>query len=163
MFIKNDNDEIVSFRDEKYIERLILKYITNPPSDINFLELVYPIGSIYISVTATNPTILFGFGEWEQIKDTFLLAAGEKYSGGSVGGESEHVLTIDEIPTHSHSFNRHKLYNNETIPEADTQTGYGVTNKTVTIYTDTTTETGGNLPHNNMPPYLSVYVWKRVK
>lgn len=164
LFIKNDNDEIVSFRDVKYIENLILKYIATPPSDINFLELVYPIGSIYISVTNTNPSILFGFGDWEQIKDTFLLAAGDIYNGGSIGGESEHTLTINELPSHGHDFPRHQLFPNENIPIIDNISGgYGVTNKSVDMYRDTTTYVGENQPHNNMPPYLSVYIWKRIK
>lgn len=163
LFIKNDNNEIVSFRDEKYIENLILKYIATPPSDINFLELVYPIDSIYISVANTNPLILFGFGEWEQIKDTFLLAAGDTYNGGSIGGESEHTLTINELPSHGHDFPRHQLYPNENIPIIETVSdGYGVTNKSVDMYRDTTSYVGETQPHNNMPPYLTVYMWKRI-
>jgi hypothetical protein len=65
------------------------------------LDQIYPVGSIYMSVTNTNPQLLFG-GSWEQIKDTFLLAAGETHTAGSIGGEAEHKLTIDEMPSHAH-------------------------------------------------------------
>lgn len=127
------------------------------------IQMIYPVGSIYISVNNTNPSILFGFGEWEQIKDTFLLASGDVFSAGQTGGEIEHTLTEDEIPTHSHTFNRHQLWRNETGNiVSDLDSGYGASNKTLDIYQDITSDAGGNKPHNNMPPYLVVYMWKRI-
>ena len=57
----------------------------------NILETMYPVGAIYLSVNSINPNTLFGFGSWVQIKDTFLLAAGDTYSAGSTGGEAEHT------------------------------------------------------------------------
>ena len=65
--------------------------------------LMYPVGSIYISVNSTSPATLFG-GTWEQIEDTFLLAAGSSYTAGDTGGEAIHVLTSDEMPSHKHTF-----------------------------------------------------------
>lgn len=125
---------------------------------------VYPIGSIYFSVNNINPSILFG-GSWEQIKDKFLLSAGDTYSAGSTGGESEHILTIEEMPSHNH-----KLKTDIDSPN------YNITWPEWFEYTDGwtqeageteapathTTYEGGNQPHNNMPPYLTVYVWKRI-
>ena len=67
------------------------------------LNLVYPVGSIYWSSTDTDPGTLFG-GTWQQIKDMFVLAAGDSYSVNSTGGEKTHTLTIDEIPSHNHIF-----------------------------------------------------------
>lgn len=128
----------------------------------NILETVYPVGAIYLSVNNINPNTLFGFGSWEQIKDTFLLAAGDAYSAGSIGGEAAHTLTTEEIPAHTHTFNRHQLWRNETVPESGESDGYGVNNKTLTVYSDNTSSIGGNQAHNNMPPYLSVYMWKRI-
>lgn len=128
----------------------------------NILETVYPVGAIYLSVNSINPNTLFGFGSWVQIKDTFLLAAGDTYSAGSTGGEAEHTLTAEEMPAHTHDFNRHQLWRTETVPESGESDGYGVSNKTLTVYRDTTTITGNGQAHNNMPPYLSVYMWKRV-
>lgn len=53
------------------------------------LDLVYPIGSIYISVNSTSPSTLFG-GEWTQLKDRFLLGAGSTYIAGEKGGTTTH-------------------------------------------------------------------------
>ena len=128
----------------------------------NTIGLLTPsIGEVYITTSNENPSVKFG-GIWEQIKDVFLLAAGDEYIAGSIGGESEHVLTVDEIPSHSHIFNRHQLWRTEDVPEAGTSDGYGASNKTLAVYSDNTGSIGGGQAHNNMPPYLTVYVWKRV-
>lgn len=124
------------------------------------LQQVYPVGSIYLSVQETNPSILFDFGTWQQIKDTFLLAAGDIYSAGSVGGEAEHTLTIDEIPSHNHSFLRHQFDRDDLDNGTDV---YGANNKTLPQVNTATDFTGGGLPHNNMPPYLTVYMWQRIE
>lgn len=128
------------------------------------IEMVYPVGSIYMSMNNTSPNILFGFGEWEQIEDRFLLAAGPTYSAGTTGGEAEHTLTELEMPAHDHEFDRHQLWKNEQVPPSTTTQGdgYGVSNKTLPIYTDSTIATGAGEAHNNMPPYLTVYMWKRI-
>nr|WP_289698176.1 hypothetical protein [Enterocloster clostridioformis] len=60
-------------------------------------SLLYPVGSVYISVNATNPGTVFG-GTWVQIKDQFLLAAGTKYAAGSTGGSADAI-----IPEHTHA------------------------------------------------------------
>ena len=135
---------------------------------------IYPIGSIYISVSDTNPKDIFG-GTWEQIEDTFLLSAGSKYAAGSTGGEATHTLTTGEMPNHAHSQNI-EVYGYSGWGSFTTS-GYGVMidysssnyhgpNKTVnaanvTMYSDTGSN-GNNQAHNNMPPYLAVYVWKRT-
>lgn len=67
----------------------------------NTCDLMYPVGSIYLSVNSTNPSTLFG-GSWEQIKDCFLLACGDTYSSNTTGGEATHTLTTNEIPKHTH-------------------------------------------------------------
>ena len=130
----------------------------------SFVELVYPVGSIYISVSNISPATLFNFGEWEQIQDVFLLGAGATYPGGSTGGEAEHTLTELEMPAHDHEFDRHQLWRNEQVPPSTTTMGpgYGANNKTLDIYTDSTVATGASESHNNMPPYLAVYMWKRI-
>ena len=145
------------------------KYLTENKANTlyaphNILEQVYPVGSIYLSTVATDPSVLFGFGSWERIQDTFLLAAGSQFPAGSTGGEVEHTLTELEMPAHDHEFDRHQLWRNEQVPPSTTTMGdgYGANNKTLPIYTDSTIATGAGEAHNNMPPYLSVYVWKRV-
>ena len=69
----------------------------------NFLNLVYPIGSIYWSSNNTNPGTLFG-GTWVQIKDRFILTAGDSYSNGATGGAATVTLTVSNMPSHTHSF-----------------------------------------------------------
>lgn len=69
-------------------------------------DFFYPIGSIYTSTKSTSPATLFG-GTWVQIKDTFLLTAGDSYSAGATGGSATHTHTsaahTHEIPSHRHS------------------------------------------------------------
>ena len=67
------------------------------------LNLVYPVGSIYWSSNDTDPGTLFG-GTWQQIKDRFVLAAGDSYSVNATGGEKAHTLAKEEMPSHDHSF-----------------------------------------------------------
>lgn len=73
------------------------------------LNIFYPVGSIYTSTKSTSPATLFG-GTWVQIKDTFLLTAGDNYSAGSKGGSAththttgSHTLTVAETPAHTHT------------------------------------------------------------
>lgn len=128
---------------------------------------LYPVGAVYISVNSTSPASLFG-GTWEQIKDRFLLAAGSTYTAGSTGGEATHTLTSSEMPSHYHDAYLLGLNGSVTAPAY-----YAVLNKTAYTYNyeNTTSNTlevaatgkkGGSAAHNNMPPYLAVYVWKRV-
>lgn len=118
------------------------------------------VGEIYITFSPENPGARFG-GTWEQIKDTFLLASGDIYVAGSVGGEATHTLTLNEMPSHTHTYKRHAFNNNESDPETG-ESVYGVSNKTIDSYLGSTSEAGGGLAHNNMPPYTAVYVWKRI-
>ena len=132
----------------------------------NVLLKAYPVGSIYISVNNTNPGTLFG-GTWEQIKDVFLLSAGDKYSAGTTGGEKEVTLGIENIPAHTHT---EKLPPTWHFKFASGGTNGYVSDATTGSYASTpydssytTGSRGGGQPHNNMPPYLAVYVWKRTK
>ena len=125
---------------------------------------LYPVGSIYMSVSATSPASLFG-GTWEQIKDLFLLGAGDTYNAGSTGGEAEHTLTIEETATHDHDVMTHdhgNSVNNEPLSPFFTQVEPDDYDIGVIIQTSHSTSAGGGQPHNNMPPYLAVYMWKRV-
>ena len=119
-------------------------------------DLIYPVGSIYMSVNDVNPSILFG-GTWEKIKDKFLLASGDTYNVGTTGGESEHTLTIDEMPSHTHSVNLKW----DTAGGASASTSYSDTSP-LRVGDYQTGLNGGGQPHNNMPPYLTVNVWKRT-
>ena len=120
---------------------------------INVLD-VYPVGSIYMSVNSTDPSELFG-GWWEQLEDRFLLGAGANYAAGTTGGEAKHKLTVAELASHFH-----KTY-------VYSPSGSGKTScpsQSAQAYVErSTTAAGGDQPHNNMPPYLVVYMWKRIE
>ena len=126
----------------------------------SIVEKVYPVGSIYISTVATYPGILFGFGTWQRIEGRFLLGASASYGAGSTGGEANHILTVSEIPAHSHPLGDGVQFVGSGAPvtwNIDARTG----DKNYKAY-GTTASTGGNASHNNMPPYLSVYMWQRT-
>ena len=123
-------------------------------------ETQHPIGSIYITTKKVNPSNIFG-GTWEQLKDHFLLACGDKYNPGTTGGEAEHTLSIDEMPSHSHdTVNSYIIANDGDERPITFKNG---TDARVSQNTRATVNVGGNLPHNNMPPYITVYVWKRIR
>jgi hypothetical protein len=123
----------------------------------NLIDLIYPVGSIYMSVNYFDPATIFG-GKWERLMDKFLLGSGAIYASGQEGGEATHTLTTEEIPSHNHT-----VYN--TNGSGDTLTtmtvsaggnkGYG--------WNIMTSNSGGGKAHNNMPPYLVVNMWKRVE
>ena len=124
----------------------------------------YPVGSIYLSASETSPASLFG-GTWEQIEDRFLLAAGSTYAAGSTGGESTHTLTVNEIPTHNHYFDTTANSGDVSNPGNQLRTGSEnayATNNGNGHTRLVTSSMGGGEAHNNMPPYLAVYMWKRV-
>lgn len=116
----------------------------------------YPVGAIYLSVTDVNPAALFG-GTWERIGGRFLLGADSTYAAGSTGGEAAHTLTVDEMPKHNHGLDNYNTSGNTTpflTVQHQDKIGYG--GNVQTMYA------GGGKAHNNLPPYLAVYMWKRV-
>ena len=136
------------------------------------LDSVYPVGSIYMSVNNTSPATLFG-GTWQQIQDTFLLAAGSNYSAGATGGEATHTLTTSELPAISGNLQvRTWGSGGDVINVASgvfsSQSTAGVTGWNIpnggTQYAaqKVSMSFGSNGAHNNMPPYLAVYMWKRT-
>lgn len=127
------------------------------------LNQIYPVGSIYMSTSSTNPGTLFG-GTWEQLKDRFLLGAGTTYANGKTGGEASHVLTVNEMPNHNHSKIVLSTYYLTQWPAAGTQDAILANGSTKTNGGNNfgTSYTGGSQAHNNMPPYLVVYMWKRT-
>lgn len=138
------------------------------------LDNVYPIGSIYMNVNSTNPGTLFG-GTWEQIQGKFLLGMSSSYPAGSQGGEASHTLTTEEMPSHGHNPANESGYfgfitnakNAFTVGDMGTQSGsgryYPYSTAAFDVSRNTLTgTTGGGNSHNNMPPYLSIYIWKRT-
>ena len=115
-----------------------------------------------MSVNNTNPSILFG-GTWEQLKDRFLLGSGDTYTNGDTGGEATHKLTSSEMPSHRHPWSG--VNDGASVSTGMGQYPFRIYQDKKTNWNGTTSmigTAGGDQPHNNMPPYLVVYMWKRI-
>lgn len=145
--------------------------IETRPTMAQIVNTIYPVGSIYISTAAANPSTLFSGTQWEAIQDRFLLADGTVYTAGATGGTPAVTLTTAQIPAHKHNFNCVDTNGNPSTPtgvtEALAYVGSGV--GTSTISTNGTllkravmANAGGGEAHDNMPPYLVVHMWKRT-
>ncbi len=152
-------------------------------SMVDILEVVYPVGSIYMSVNNVDPAKLFG-GTWEKLKNRFLLGAGDTYTNGDTGGEATHTLIGAEMPAHTHGFSattssggRHQHvtgYRRRDVYATGGNADAMIwSQETETVKSDfagehshsvsgTTGATGSSQAHNNMPPYLVVNMWKRT-
>ena len=141
------------------------------------LDLFYPLGSIYLSTSDLNPSTFFG-GLWEQIAQgktligvgtgTDINEVSKTFAVGDTGGEYEHTLTIDEMPNHQHDVNDFSYgkqgitvtgYNDASgwnTPSIRSLTGAGSSGTLMA------TPAGKALSHNNMQPYLAIYIWKRI-
>lgn len=129
-------------------------------ANLGILDYIYPVGSIYMSVSSTNPAALFG-GTWAAIEDRFLLSAGSVYTAGDTGGEAAHTLTKGELPAEQLGIQVSSTwlgYQNTTAGAGNNIAGLGAQTGTALK----TEEMGSGNAHNNMPPYLVVYMWKRT-
>lgn len=122
---------------------------------IGLMQLVFPIGSTYITQDITNPSEILKFGTWERLKGKVCLGVDEDDADlneiGKTGGEKTHQLTLAELPRHM------------TNPPytGGTNSGWGRQNVYAENLTDTE-YTGEDQPHNNMQPYEVVgYMWIR--
>lgn len=125
----------------------------------SLLDFIYPVGSIYLSYSHVSPENLFG-GTWERIENAFLWATTENGTIGQTGGESEHTLTVAEIPSHSHQagIDSDKGINGSVVTSGATTAIAYFANNTGR----STANAGGGAAHNNMPPYIQVSVWRRT-
>ena len=128
-------------------------------------NLIYPVGSYYMSSSATNPGALFG-GTWEQITDRMIMAAGSNYTVGATGGSASHThtsaahthttaghtLTVNEMPAHRHTLIRQRWYSTDrNVANASTDSIYGASTTTPAYYgtnKDMQT-TGGGASHSH--------------
>lgn len=139
----------------------ILKNIAKKVS----LDYVHPVGEIFISTDADfDPNKTWG-GSWVKLTDKFLVGAGNDYALGDVGGEAEHTLTVDEMPSHSHNF----VHGGSALCLGVTS-GTEITSgfasgsywANVNKRRSDIASTGGGKAHNNLPPYLAVNMWQRT-
>lgn len=146
----------------RILEQLVGNYI---------LDKFYPIGSIYTSTNDVNPSLTMG-GTWERLEGRFLLGAGGPYKAGATGGEATVRLTADQMPIHNHIMTV-SLSDGWDKPMVYVGDGKGsesgraininsTVNKEGNGYYTRCYSSGGDEPHNNMPPYLTVYMWKRI-
>jgi len=127
----------------------------------------HPVGSVYTSVLAANPSTLFG-GTWQSFgqgrvlignddtesPDSDFTASSADGSTYKVGGAKTHTLSIDEIPSHTHGFTAH-----QTTSGDNDRGGGGVLTAS---QSGTTAATGGGQAHNIIQPYVVVYMWLRT-
>jgi hypothetical protein len=121
------------------------------------LSSVYPVGSIYTSVAGTNPSTFFG-GQWNPFGQGKVMIGVDSTDTdfdtvGNTGGAKTHTLITDEIPSHTHSMS---------IENASGTGSTGSSNGASSFSTVNTSATGGGQAHNNLQPYVVVYMWKRV-
>lgn len=142
---------------------------------------MYPIGSVYISTSSTNPSTYFG-GNWKRISQGRCLmgegvvqANTDNWCGttnpgdwtayaGLQGGEVWHTLNINQIPSHNHPVRGQGRTTEITLGDSTWGWSNGIVpnsgnNAGTHIYAS---DVGGNQAHNNMPPYLVVYIWERT-
>lgn len=115
-------------------------------------DAVYPVGSIYIAYNHTNPATLFG-GTWARVENAFLWGVDSSGTIGQTGGSKTHTLTVNELPKHSHG---------GTYTNAGTSRTHAWLASNGSAMGYDTVEAGGGQPHNNMPPYVQVSIWRRT-
>lgn len=139
---------------------------------INIFDLIYPIGSVYISEKATDPSTLFG-GKWERIKGKVIVGVDENdidfKTVNKTGGEKSHTLTKSEMPRHYHdvvdmksnylaSYQTNVGWGDNWFMPCDTTSKNPPTDRTYYA----TQYQGESQAHNNLQPYISLYMWKRI-
>ena len=124
----------------------------------SLIDLVYPVGAVYISMNQTSPQTLFG-GTWKQIQGRFLIGAGTAYPAGSTGGEATHTLTASEIPDHTHTF---KYTGQSVTTGVNSIRLYQAASNQYNAYSGGQSSNCGGKAHNNMHPYMAVYMWTRT-
>ena len=138
---------------------------------VPLIDRIYPIGAIYLSVNSVNPSLFIG-GTWVQLKDRFLLGSGDTYSAGSTGGSATVTLTSAQsgVPAHSHQYSDYNttytLKTTNRKPGTSTAVAYGTSltagGGATTRTSQNNTTANASQAHENMPPYMAVYMWKRT-
>jgi hypothetical protein len=137
----------------------------------------FPVGAVFLSVISTSPATLLGYGTWSQIAGGRMLV-GQTGSDADfdvaeeTGGAKTHTLTTAEMPVHTHVQDAHSHLTQRYPTATGASSGFTIdtsmsgTLANNTLPTATTTavnqNAGSGSAHNNMPPYLVVYMWKRT-
>lgn len=132
-------------------------------------DIIYPIGCLYTSYVNQNPHDLYGIGTWTRINGRVIVGVSESESefssAGKTGGEKTHVLSANEMPSHGHT-------DSVDIKNANAEAkGYGLTatsgfkDRVIINNSGKATHTGaagGGAAHNNLQPYMALYMWRRT-
>lgn len=126
----------------------------------NYWKTIYPVGAIYISTSASNPGVLFG-GTWVawgsgRVPVGVNTSDSDFNTVEKTGGEKKHILTVSEIPSHSHNA---KISPFEGGLTATIFGSGGIVSTPGQIATE---YAGGGQSHNNLQPYITCYMWKRT-
>ena len=140
-------------------------------------QALYPVGSIYTNATDnTNPSTLLGFGTWTafgagRVAVGFDSTQAEFDSAEETGGAKTHTLTIAEMPSHKHPITGSMVGTNaindrggDNVFISDANGSSEMLNQWAASQSDTrgVNLTGGGGAHNNLQPYITVYMWKRT-
>lgn len=164
------DDEISEYSPNPVANKAVARAIKDAVASVaqEAVLSAHPVGSLYFSSSSTDPATLFG-GTWERVKDKFILAAGDVYKEGETGGEANHQLSSSEMPSHTHAVI--KNFGNAEI-DVTNQPAWAIKMSASGIANVQSNPsvgglagigyTGGDTPHNNMPPYEVYYCWKRT-
>lgn len=128
-------------------------------ASVKALSAMWPVGAVFIAVVATNPSILLGFGTWTafgagRVPVGIDAAQIEFDTSEKTGGEKSVTLSLAQIPSHAHTY---------TAPNAASNRLAGLLGSVDGVTAGTATGTAGEgEAHNNLQPYIVVYMWKRT-
>lgn len=152
-----------------YLRIYILNLCQSLINKSTLIDLIYPVGSIFITITPKDPGTYLG-GSWTLLTDCFLLGAGNKYAVNKTGGEATHTLTASELPSHVHRILSGTGSASNGNYDGYISAGYIANNYdgnrgmiTDDRFTGGHSNFCGNKAHNNMPPYYTVYMYRRDK
>lgn len=128
------------------------------------IDLVYPVGSIYISIKNTNPqTYMSGttWVAWGSGRVPVGVNTGDSNFNTveKTGGEKTHTLTVEEMPSHNHAYTNAKYLSAQS---GQANYAFGTMGSTTDLIGESTRSTGGGQAHNNLQPYITCYMWKRT-
>lgn len=127
------------------------------------LEL-YPVGSYWLTEGSQNPADVIGGGVWEKVRGRFLYGETDTMPVGTLAGESNVTLTIENMPRHTHRVYKDDYYSANSNGVTNTTNAWkqALVNASNTTCNIATEYVGGGQSHNNMPPFRSVFIWRRT-